>query len=60
MHEKNICHRDLKPANILITKNYDIRICDFGEAKLIDEIENDPSKQDNTRDPTPSKFNLPS
>jgi serine/threonine protein kinase len=31
-------HRDLKPQNIMITKNYDIKIIDFGQVKKINLI----------------------
>jgi serine/threonine-protein kinase HSL1 (negative regulator of Swe1 kinase) len=33
-HQFNICHRDLKPENILLTKDYDVKIADFGMAAL--------------------------
>jgi serine/threonine protein kinase len=37
MHASNVVHRDLKPANILVDKKYNIKICDFGLSRVIEE-----------------------
>jgi eukaryotic-like serine/threonine-protein kinase len=36
-HGKLIVHRDLKPANVLVTEQRQVRLLDFGIAKLLDE-----------------------
>ena len=36
-HQKNIVHRDIKPENILFTQDDQVKICDFGFSKCIDE-----------------------
>jgi eukaryotic-like serine/threonine-protein kinase len=35
-HTKNVVHRDVKPENIMMLSNGDIKITDFGVAKLLD------------------------
>jgi len=41
-HSQNICHRDLKPDNILVDEKENIKICDFGSAKVLLDNKNIP------------------
>lgn len=46
LHTANVVHRDLKPSNILVNKNCDLKICDFGLARGFGNDEEDPSLTD--------------
>jgi len=41
IHSANVIHRDLKPRNLLVNSNCDLKICDFGLARV-----DDPENQD--------------
>jgi len=37
IHSAHVLHRDLKPGNLLVNKNCDLKICDFGLARGVDQ-----------------------
>jgi serine/threonine protein kinase len=37
MHSANVLHRDLKPSNLLLNKNCDLKICDLGLARGLED-----------------------
>ncbi|KAL6073254.1 putative serine/threonine-protein kinase EDR1 [Balamuthia mandrillaris] len=37
LHQKGLIHRDLKSENLLLTENYNVKLCDFGFARKMRE-----------------------
>lgn len=44
-HDHHVIHRDLKPSNILVNQSGQVRLLDFGIAKLLSEADEDPAPQ---------------
>lgn len=41
LHGANVVHRDIKPSNLLVNKNCDLKICDFGLARVLSSADED-------------------
>ncbi|CAF1301358.1 unnamed protein product [Adineta steineri] len=42
LHSANVIHRDMKPSNVLINQQCRVKICDFGLARSLNYIFEDP------------------
>ena len=43
-HEHDVIHRDIKPQNIIITRNGQVKVLDFGLSKLIQDVSDPEAK----------------
>jgi eukaryotic-like serine/threonine-protein kinase len=47
-HRKGILHRDIKPENIYLTHRHEIKLLDFGIARILDQVSSSESTQSGT------------
>jgi len=44
MHTGEMLHRDMKPSNLLLNSDCHVKICDFGLARSVNELEDGKSQ----------------
>lgn len=42
MQVRKISHRDMKPHNLMLDDNWNIKLIDFGDSKILDSEEDNP------------------
>jgi len=45
LHSIKLLHRDMKPSNLLLNSDCEVKVCDFGLARILDEDNTSSSKQ---------------
>jgi len=41
MHSGDLLHRDMKPSNVLLNSDCHVKLCDFGLARSVADVEDD-------------------
>jgi mitogen-activated protein kinase 1/3 len=67
LHESKVLHRDIKPANILVNEDCSVKLCDYGLARSISNVEshemfirNEGNQEDEKMDSCSSKISMTS
>jgi len=50
-------HRDLKPQNIMMDENYNCKIIDFGDARMVEEKLDEPEEDEGGEEGLPTDVN---